>query len=86
MSGTPGFVAKPVQQYGFEQAILFVAATPQVSGAAVLVNATVAGNIVVITRGGQTLTLAVQVGTTLIPLSCSQMVSQTFTGNAYNVY
>jgi hypothetical protein len=89
MSGDPGFVSKPVQQWGFANAVPFVANTPASPiGAAVMVNATVAGNIALVTRGGQTVTLAVAVGTTLIPLSCSQMNSSgtTFTGTAYNVY
>lgn len=87
MSGTPGYLSTPTQQFGYENAVAMVANTPvALTGVGVLVNCTVAGNIVLVTRGGQTVTIAVAVGTTFIPLSCSQMNTSTFTGTAYNVY
>lgn len=86
MSGTPGFNCKPAQKFGFENAVAFVAATPQSPGAAVYVSCSVAGNIVLVTRGGQTVTLNVPIGLWEIPLSCSQMTSNTGTMTAFNVW
>jgi hypothetical protein len=82
-----GGQAKLEQNVGYENAVAMAANTPVATpGVCEMVNCTVAGNIVLVTKGGQTVTLAVQVGTTTIPLACTQMNTSTFTGTAYNCY
>lgn len=86
MAGDPGYESKPVQEQGYANAVAFVANTPQKAGVAVIVSCTVTGTLVLVTRNGQTVTVNVPVGMWVIPLSCSQMNTSTFTGTALNCW